>query len=186
MKHSKKWTYAYIDNENVNVSIIKQRRKIDREKLYKWLRKEHNVDVVKMFMGKHPDFEKMYDFFEAIGYKLIFRQMNVGGKWPLKGNIDTELVLEAMKDFPHYKKAIIVSGDWDFSCLVEYLRDKKKLGKVIVPNKNRYSEFLKEAAWEKKIESLTELKKKLRYNPNEEHETEYDSLDAEEEWPFWM
>lgn len=160
---------------------------MDREKLYKRLKKEHKVDSVKMFMWRHPNFEKMYDFFEAIGYKLIFRKMNVWGKWPLKGNIDTELVLEAMKDFDKYKKAIIVSGDWDFACLVDYLHDKKKLDKVIVPNKRRYSEFLKDAAWAKKIETLTWLKKKLRYNPNEVHEVEYDMDEAEwDEEPFWM
>src|SRR5207253_6323262 len=32
----------------------------------------------------------------------------------IKGNIDAELVLWAMKDFGNYDKAVIVSGDGDF------------------------------------------------------------------------
>ena len=100
------------------------------------------------------------------------------------GNLVVQL--EAMKDFPHYKKAVIVSWDWDFACLVDHLREKKKLWAVIVPNKKRYSDFLNDAAWKKKIRSLTWMKKKLRYNPNDHHEVEYDDYDQEEEWPFWM
>lgn len=180
-------THIYIDNENVNVSVIKQWWKMDWAKLYNWLAEEYKTDVIKMFMWWHPDYEKMYDFFGEIWYTLIFRKMNTGGKWPLKWNIDTELVLEAMKDFSAYKKAVIVSGDGDFACLVEYLREHKKLWDVIVPNKKRYSDFLKTAAWEKRIKTLTWKKKLLRYNPNEVHEVEYDDLSWEwDDEPFWM
>jgi len=184
MKNQK--TYIYIDNENVNVSVIKQWWKMDREKLYKWLSKEYNTETIKMFMWWHPNFQKMYDFFETIWYTLIFRKMNTGTNVPLKWNIDTELVLEAMKDFTEYKKAVILSWDWDFACLVEYLRENKKLESVIVPNKKRYSDFLNDAAGKKKIRTLTWMKKELRYNPNEVHDVEYDTDASTEEWPFWM
>jgi len=53
---------------------------MDWEKLYKRLSKEYKTENIKMFMGWHPNFEKMYEFFETIGYELIFRQMNTGGK----------------------------------------------------------------------------------------------------------
>lgn len=71
-----------------------------------------------MFMGYHPDFEEMYAFFGALGYHLIFRKMHTGDGAPMKGNIDTELVLQAMIDYNEYSKAVIVSGDGDFACLV--------------------------------------------------------------------
>ena len=47
-----------------------------------------------------------------------------------------------MIEIPNYNKAIIVSGDGDFYCLVEYLQKKGKLGKIIVPNKY-YSSLLR-------------------------------------------
>lgn len=60
----------------------------------------------------------------------------------VKGNIDAELVLYAMKDINSYDKAIIVSGDGDFYCLVEYLVEQKKLLHLMAPNW-RYSSLLK-------------------------------------------
>jgi len=47
-----------------------------------------------------------------------------------------------MIEYRNYKKAIIVSGDGDFHCLIEYLEKKKKLAKIIVPSK-RYSSLLR-------------------------------------------
>lgn len=82
-------------------------------------------------------------------------------KKPVKGNIDAELVLWAMKEMSNYDKAIIVSGDGDFYCLVEYLEAKKRLLKLLTPTAhysslyNRYDEY---------VQRLDEFKKDLRYH----------------------
>ena len=47
-----------------------------------------------------------------------------------------------MIEWNKYDKAIIVSGDGDFHCLIEYLSSKNKLSKLIVPNK-RFSSLLR-------------------------------------------
>ncbi|MFS8160423.1 MAG: hypothetical protein ACMG6E_09510, partial [Candidatus Roizmanbacteria bacterium] len=44
-----------------------------------------------------------------------------------------------------FHQAIIVSGDGDFHCLMEYLHDQKKLYKIIVPNE-KYSSLLRKFA----------------------------------------
>ena len=44
-----------------------------------------------------------------------------------KGNCDAELVLHAMIEYPNYDKAIIVTGDGDFYCLLQYLIEKGKI-----------------------------------------------------------
>lgn len=59
----------------------------------------------------------------------------------VKGNIDADLVLYAMKELPNYDKAVIVSGDGDFFGLVEHLVDKDRLLKLMTPNK-RFSTLL--------------------------------------------
>ena len=60
-----------------------------------------------------------------------------------KGNVDAELVLHAMIDYQTYDKALIVTGDGDFYCLVVYLRKNDKLLKLMIPNENRFSSLLR-------------------------------------------
>ena len=60
----------------------------------------------------------------------------------VKGNIDADLVLHAMIQYDNYHQAVIVSGDGDFYCLIEYLSKAKKLFKIIVPNR-KYSSLLR-------------------------------------------
>ena len=76
--------------------------------------------------------------------------------------MDAELVLHAMIQYKNYDKAIIVSGDGDFHCLVEYLEEKDKLLKIIAPNK-RYSSLLKK--FTQYILVLSPLQEKLKVMP---------------------
>lgn len=84
---------------------------------------------------------------QRAGYLLVFKPTQhyfKDGKKTTKGNVDAELVLyAAAKLFPEYDQAIVVSGDGDFLCLYEYLDEKKKLLKILVPNKLKYSKLLK-------------------------------------------
>ena len=71
----------------------------------------------------------------------------------VKGNVDAELVLHTMIQYPDYDKAIIISGDGDFFCLVEYLESKNKLLHILTPNKHysrlfkKYSGFIVQVDW---------------------------------------
>jgi len=79
----------------------------------------------------------------------------------VKGNVDAELVLYAMKELPHYQKAIIVSGDGDFFSLAEYLEEQGKLANILTPNW-QYSSLLKPFA--PKIIRLDQLRRQLAYH----------------------
>ncbi len=81
-------------------------------------------------------------------------------KKPVKGNIDAELVLWAMKEMSNYDKAIIVSGDGDFYCLVEYLEAKGRLMHVLTPS-SHYSGLYNR--YDKYVERLDLFKQELRY-----------------------
>ena len=61
----------------------------------------------------------------------------------MKGNVDAELVLHAMIEYDNYDKALIVTGDGDFYCLVDYLVKKDKLLKLMVPNRNKFSSLFR-------------------------------------------
>jgi len=85
--------------------------------------------------------------------------LEIRGK--IKGNVDAELVLHAMVEYPNYDKAVIVSGDGDFHCLVKYLKNNGKLLKLMVPDNSRYSSLLRKFAPE--IVGINRLKNKLGY-----------------------
>jgi uncharacterized LabA/DUF88 family protein len=82
-------------------------------------------------------------------------------KKPVKGNIDAELVLWAMKEMSNYDKAIIVSGDGDFYCLVEYLEQKDRLLHLLTPSAHYSSLYNRYDAY---VERLDNFKHELRYH----------------------
>ncbi len=79
----------------------------------------------------------------------------------IKGNIDAELVLHAMIEYSNYDKAVIVSGDGDFHCLVEYLKKQNKLEKLIVPNRHEFSSLLRKFTPD--MAFMNDLRGKLEY-----------------------
>jgi len=77
----------------------------------------------------------------------------------IKGNVDAELVLHAMIEWNNYLKAVIVSGDGDFYCLIEYLDNENKLLRIIAPN-SKYSSLLRKYA--KYIVNASSFKLKIQ------------------------
>ena len=85
----------------------------------------------------------------------------------MKGNVDAELVLyAAAKVYDDYDQAIIVSGDGDFYCLAEYLKESNKLLRIITPNQ-KYSKLL--SGFVQFITSVEQLRNKLEYKPQHTH-----------------
>jgi uncharacterized LabA/DUF88 family protein len=82
-------------------------------------------------------------------------------KQTVKGNVDAELVLYAAAiEYPNYDKAIIVSGDGDFACLLEFLENRGKLLHVLTPN-YRYSKLL--MPFSHRIISISRLRRSIEY-----------------------
>lgn len=76
-------------------------------------------------------------------------------------NVDAELVLHASAiEYANYDKAIIVSGDGDFACLIEFLEENNKLLHVFTPN-GKYSKLLR--PYSKYIVELSQLQSSLKY-----------------------
>ncbi len=159
-RKKKQEIYAFIDSQNLNLGTQKVGFKLDWKKFYQYLQQEYGVTKAFLFVGYIPEFEDMYRQLHDFGYLVVLKptqdltrpvtpdKPDDHDKKPVKGNIDAELVLWAMKEFQNYQQAIVVSGDGDFYCLLEYLHEQHKLGKVLVPNShfsnmfNRYKEFV--------------------------------------------
>ena len=82
-------------------------------------------------------------------------------KKPVKGNIDAELVLWAMKEMSNYEQAIIVSGDGDFYSLVEYLEGKGRLLHLLAPSVHYSSLYNR---YEKYVVRLDTFRRDLAYH----------------------
>ena len=113
-------------------------------------------------MGFVPQYAAMYKDFQEWGYVLVFKPTLPDDKGGVKGNCDAELVLQAMVDLGEYEKAVIVSGDGDFHCLVTYLHKHGKLEQVICPDHKKASALLRKAVPEK-ILFLDRFESRLRY-----------------------
>lgn len=104
----------------------------------------------------------LYKSLQEKGYVLIFKPTLKYKDGKIKGNCDAELVLQAMIDYEHYDSAVIVSGDGDFYCLVDYLIKQQKLAKLLVPNQYSYSVLLKKVP-SNFLAFISQMKNKLEY-----------------------
>lgn len=170
----KKSNYAFIDSQNLNLGTQRMGWKLDWRKFRQYLRDEHDVSHAYMFIGYMQENESLYEYMHELGYLVVLKptidvnnpQGEDGNKKDnkekpmVKGNVDAELVLYAMKEMSNYKQAIIVSGDGDFFSLAEYLEDKKRLKHILTPNW-QYSTLLK--IFEDKIIRMDQMRKQLEY-----------------------
>jgi len=129
-----------------------------------YLKNKYGVEKAFMFIGLVTNNQKLYTQLQAAGFILIFKptvRYFEDGKETVKGNVDAELVLHAAAiEYPNYDKAIIVTGDGDFACLIEYLKENDKLMHLMVPN-DRYSKLLRQ--YIKHIVRINGLRKKLEF-----------------------
>ncbi|MBC7707973.1 NYN domain-containing protein [Polaromonas sp.] len=180
-------TYAFVDSQNLNLGTQRMGWKLDWRKFREYLRDTYNVTHAYLFIGYMSDNESLYEHMHELGYLIVLKptvdvsamhQDPVEGeaanktadkdskepkekeKPTIKGNVDAELVLYAMKEMPNYDQAIIVSGDGDFFSLAEYLLEQKKLANILTPNW-QYSSLLK--PFEDKIVRLDQKRRLLAY-----------------------
>ena len=152
--------YAFIDGQNVHMSVKNQNWALDYRRFRQYLADKYSVTKAFFFIGYIPTNTSLYKSLQECGFILIFKPiLEIKGR--IKGNIDAELVLQAMVEYPNYDKAVIVSGDGDFYCLVKYLMNKGKLLKLMVPDDSQFSSLLREfVAY---IVGINKLKNKLGY-----------------------
>lgn len=153
--------YAFVDSQNVNLAIQGAGWELDFARFRIYLKDKYKVSKAFLFIGYVPGNEALYTYLQNADYLVIFKPtlLDKDGK-VLKGNVDAELVLHAMIEYKNYNKAIIVSGDGDFHCLVEYLEQKGKFLKLMVPNMYKYSALLRK--FMRDIVFMNNLRNKLK------------------------
>lgn len=153
-KQKRQKIFAFIDSQNLNLGTskdINRRRKLiykgwklDFKKFRKYLTDKFRVKKAFLFIGYIRKNEKLYRRLRSFGYELVFKPTVSDNEGKPKGNVDAELVLySAAVEYPNYDKAIIISGDGDFYCLLDLLKKQSKLGKIIIPNIKSESSLLR-------------------------------------------
>ncbi|MEK6690143.1 MAG: NYN domain-containing protein [Nitrospirota bacterium] len=153
--------YAFIDSQNVNLAIRDQGWILDFRRFRKYLEDKYSISKAFIFIGYINTNQNLYTSLQKDGYILVFKPTLNLPEGKAKGNVDAELVLHTMVEYPNYDKALIVSGDGDFYCLVDYLKRKDKLLKLMIPNRNRYSSLLRKFSQD--IVFMNDLRGKMEY-----------------------
>jgi len=164
MSNAKPKVYAFIDSQNLNLGIRSLGWLIDYQKLRLYLRNKYGVEKAFMFIGLVANNQKLYTMLQSAGFILIFKptvRYFENGKETVKGNVDAELVLHASAiEYGNYDKSIIVSGDGDFACLIDFLSENDKLLHIFTPN-SKYSSLLR--PYSAYIVELSQLKGSLEF-----------------------
>lgn len=155
--YKKENNYAFIDAQNTHRSILDLGWKIDWKKFRIYLKEKYSVTKAFLFIGYIQKNKALYKKLQDSGFICIFKDIVKINKTLIKGNVDAELVLKVMIEFSNFEQGIIVSGDGDFGCLIEYLDSQNKLKAVLVPNMYKYSKLIKKRA-KKKIYFLNDTK----------------------------
>jgi uncharacterized LabA/DUF88 family protein len=161
--------YAFIDSQNLNLGVRSQGWVLDFRKFRLYLRNKYDIQKAYLFIGHLDGNEGLYLSLQEAGYILIFKPTVELASGVVKGNVDAELVLHsAAIQYKNYDKAVIVSGDGDFTCLVEFLDERNKLLYILTPNRH-YSSLLRR--FDRYLKRVDNARESLEYKPNKKTRT---------------
>ncbi len=160
---SKENNYAFIDSQNLNLSIQGLGWKLNFKRFRVFLKEKYYVDKAYLFIGFIEGNNDLYKKLQEAGFICIFKPTLKYKNGTIKGNCDAELVLQAMIDYKDYEKAVLVTGDGDFYCLVKYLIENNKFKALIIPNRLKFSALLKFNIFKPFLRYLNDLKERLEY-----------------------
>lgn len=135
--------YAFIDGQNLHAGVESLGWKLDHKKFREYLRTELGVKKAYMFLGFMEEYQPLYSALQEAGYILHFKPLIRTEDNVIKGNVDADMVLQAMVDIERYDQAVIVSGDGDFAGLIRHLASVEKLRQVVIPNRSNSSSLFK-------------------------------------------
>ena len=138
--------FAFIDGTNLHLSTKYLGWSIDWRLFREYLTKRHKVTQAYYFIGYSQQQISLYNHLRNYGYKLIHKPLLKLPDGGVKGDCDAELVLHTMIQYYNYDKAVIVTGDGDMACLVEYLNSISKFKLVIACKPDSCSHLIRKAS----------------------------------------
>lgn len=146
---AKENNYAFIDGQNLYRGVKSLGWDIDWQRLRTYLLEKYSVTNAYLFIGYISEFEWLYTLLKDAGFILKFKPTIKNKDGSIKGNVDGDMILQAILEYKKYDKAVIITSDGDFYSLVDYLYKKEKLQIVMSPYGKTCSVLLKKTAREK-------------------------------------
>lgn len=162
--------FAFIDSQNLNLGVRAQGWELDFARFRVHLKDKYGVAKAFLCIGYVKGNEGLYKYLQENGYICVFKPTLELSDGEVKGNVDAELVLHTMIHINDFDKTLIISGDGDFHCLVEYLLGKDKLLALMVPNHKKYSGLLKRKDFLPYTRFVADIKNKVekKKDPDED------------------
>lgn len=127
---------VFIDGSNFHAACRALNIDVDYARLHDFinpgwetfLRCNYYTAILPTAPGEHDGIRKLLDWLEYNGYNLVTKDakriVREDGTERIKGNMDIELAMDAVRLAPHASHATIFSGDGDFVPLVRWLQDQ--------------------------------------------------------------
>lgn len=164
--------YAFVDGQNLHLWTAKSEIDpwtIDLARFKVYLKDKYHISRIYYFLGYiQAENISLYTRLQELGYIVVFKKQVDSMKSTKKGNIDSDLIFRVMEKLIEepdvFGKIILVSGDGDFKILVDYLIQKNRFLKILLPNKKYASSLYKELGSEhydymRNIRPIVEYKK---------------------------
>ncbi len=155
-------TYVFIDSQNLHLGIKNLGWDIDYKRLFVYLKEKYNFNGCILYIGFVEKNQKLYKYLQSCGFEIVFKNTKQIGKGrnQIKGNIDVDLTVDAIRRSTQYKVAVFISADGDFAALYDYLiTEKGKEIFILIPNMYSYSKFL--LKYRKNLRFMNDLKTKI-------------------------
>lgn len=158
---------AFIDWQNLHLWTSSENWKIDFKKFRVYLKDKFQVEEAYYFIWFITEEEQdLYSKLQKAWFIVVFREHSSELKWKKKWNVDVDIVFEIMKRIAENKdfdKIILVTWDWDYIKLVNYLIQKDFLKRILFPSRKYSSLYnkIKKQYWMSLW--LKEIKKKIGY-----------------------
>lgn len=128
---------AFIDGQNLNLGTAEEGWSVDYERFRIYLRDKYLVEDAYYFFGYISEEQQaLYSKLQKAGFIVVFKEHHESCVGKKKGNVDTDIVFEIMKNLidEDFHKVVVVSGDGDYKKVVDYLIQKDKFETILFPN----------------------------------------------------
>lgn len=130
---------VFIDLQNIYLAVktIEQKSKINFTALKDFLSSDEAIVTMSVFTCFDPEYKSQIDFINhlaLLGYRVVSKPLKKLPDGTTKANMDLEMAMEVMNQAPHLNEIVLVTGDGDFTPLVNYLCSLGKFVKVIGPD----------------------------------------------------
>jgi len=131
-----------------------------------YFEKECKLEAIYFYTGRVGGNDKQTSFIkklEKLGYKVIAKEVKhikiSRNTYEWKGNLDAELIIDALKHADDFDTFILMSGDSDFAPLLDELKLKRKRV-IVMSSKHHVSLELIERA---KYINIKKLKEQIMF-----------------------